>query len=75
MCGLRLGEVAALQLRDIGEDRLYLRHSWARLDGLKKPNNGEEQETPLLLELRDSLRKLGVMNSWGMGESGFIFFS
>ena len=27
--GLRAGEVLALQVRDIGEDRLHVRHSWS----------------------------------------------
>ncbi len=74
-CGLRLGEVTALQLKDIGDDRLYVRHSWARIDGLKSPKNGEERETPLLPWLRDALRKLGTSNPWENGDNAFIFFS
>ncbi len=74
-CGLRLGEVSALQLKDIGDDRLFVRHSWSGFEGLKSPKNGEERETPLLPELRDGLRKLGSKNFWGTGDDRYIFFS
>jgi integrase len=74
-CGLRLGEVAALRLKDIGEDRLYVRHSWARVEGLKSTKNGEERETPLLPELRDALKNLAESNPWEQGENAYIFFS
>jgi hypothetical protein len=46
--GARLGEINALQLRDIGKDRLFIRHSWGTADGLKTPKNGEERQVPLL---------------------------
>lgn len=42
--GARLGEVNALQLRDIGDDRLFIRHSWGAADGLKSTKNREERE-------------------------------
>ncbi|MFP4010634.1 MAG: tyrosine-type recombinase/integrase, partial [Spirochaetaceae bacterium] len=40
--GLRAGEIVALRVEDIGEDRLWVRHSWSFADGLKAPKNGEE---------------------------------
>ena len=44
---MRQGEIAALKLQDIGEDRIYIRHSWGKYDGLKTPKNGEEKSYQL----------------------------
>ena len=32
--GMRQGEIAALRLEDIGTDRIYIRHSWSKYEGL-----------------------------------------
>ncbi|MDR1785208.1 MAG: site-specific integrase [Spirochaetaceae bacterium] len=53
--GLRLGEVLALQARDIGRDVLHVRHSWSDADGLKAPKNWHERKVPLLPEVREAL--------------------
>jgi integrase len=35
MCtGLRAGEILAIQVRDLGEDRLRVRHSWSLLEAV-----------------------------------------
>ena len=39
--GLRAGEIVALRVGDVGADRLFVRHSYNRIDGLKSPKNGE----------------------------------
>ncbi len=39
-CGLRAGEVLAVQVRDIDTDRLHVRHSWSDRDGLKSTKTG-----------------------------------
>lgn len=57
-CGLRLGEIVALQAQDIGEDRLFVRHSWNDSDRLKCPKNGEAREVPLLPEIRAMIIRL-----------------
>ena len=31
---MREGEILALQVRDIGEDKIYIRHSYGSYDGL-----------------------------------------
>jgi integrase len=72
--GMRLGEVAALQGRDIGEDRLYVRHSWNDDDKLKSPKNGEEREAALLPEVRRALLDLLAKNPHGTGAESFIFY-
>lgn len=49
MCtGLRAGEIRALRLCDIGEDRIYVRHSWSEFEHkLKSPKNSCERQVPL----------------------------
>ncbi|NBK22328.1 MAG: integrase [Spirochaetia bacterium] len=71
-CGLRSGEVLGLKSEDIGLDRLFIRHSYSTLDGLKTPKNGEQRQVPLLPEIREQLLELVEKNPW---EDGFIFYS
>jgi len=72
--GARLGEVMALQARDIGEDRLFIRHSWNDDDRLKSPKNGEEREAPLLGEVRAELLALLATNPHGASAETFPFY-
>ena len=55
--GLREGEIAALTIDDIEDDRLRVRHSWSRRDGLKSSKTGEERAVPLIPAVRDQLRQ------------------
>lgn len=71
-CGLRSGEVLGLRQEDIGLDRLFVRHSYSPLDGLKCPKNGEKRQVPLLPEIRERLLDLVTKNPW---DDGFIFYS
>ena len=73
--GLRLGEVLGLQVRDIEEARLRVRHSWSEFDGLKSTKMGEERTVPLLPELRTELLDLARENPHGIGPFSFIFWS
>ena len=73
--GMREGEILALQVRDIGEDRIYIRHSYSSYDGLKPPKNGEEREIRIPPELRDMILNQASFNPWGNGQSNFVFFS
>ncbi|MCF7933590.1 MAG: tyrosine-type recombinase/integrase [Spirochaetia bacterium] len=70
--GLRQGEIIALKLQDILEDRILVRHSWSYADGLKKPKNGEERTVPLLPSIRKEILKLASKSPWG--KDGFIFY-
>ena len=71
-CGLRSGEVLGLKAEDIGLDRLFIRHSYSPLDGLKTPKNGEQRQVPLLPKVREKLLNLAEKNPW---DDGFIFYS
>jgi integrase len=74
--GLRQGEIAALQVQDIGKDCLYIRHSWNDLDKLKPTKNNECRtvEVPFPGLILDLL-KLAAQNPWEQKFDGFVFWS
>lgn len=75
MCtGLRIGEVQALQIQDITNDCIYVRHNWARRDGLKCPKNGETRELKIPLELSNLLFNQIDHNPFGHNPDDFVFF-
>lgn len=43
LTGMRCGEILALRKMDIGNNCLYVKHSWNRKEGLKTTKNGEER--------------------------------
>lgn len=43
LTGMRAGEILALRKMDLGENCLYVNHSWNRKEGLKSPKNGESR--------------------------------
>jgi len=71
--GLRAGEVRALQVRDIGQDRLFVRHSWNDIDGLKSPKNGEQRVVPIFPAIRDELLALARTTPHGFDDESFVF--
>ena len=73
-CGLRMGEVLALRMCDVAENRLFVRHSWSALDGLKTPKNGKAREVPLLSVVKNALVKLASQNPFGWDQERFIFY-
>jgi len=73
--GLRAGEVLALRLKDVGEDRLFIRHNWSDRDGgLKSPKNGDEREVPLIPSVRAALMKLADSSPHSHDPDQFIFY-
>ncbi len=72
--GLRAGEVLALQVRDIGKDRLFIRHSWSENDKLKGTKTDKERQVPLVPIVREGLLRL-VAASPFRGSDAFIFYS
>lgn len=72
--GMRQGEIAGLRLRDIGDDRIYIRHSWSKYEGLKSTKTEEEREMIIPPLLRDMLLTQAEMNPHGEGDNGFVFF-
>jgi hypothetical protein len=74
--GLRSGEVRGLHLADIGQDCLYVRHSWNSIDKLKTTKNNEERIVQLPFPfIIQGLLELGKSNPHNLGNDGFIFYS
>ena len=73
--GMRAGEIMGLRIQDIGEDRIYIRHSWNQYEGLKCPKNGEEREIRIPQKLRDMIVYQASFNPYNEGMAGFIFFN
>ena len=75
MCtGMRCGEILALTADDLGDNCIYVRHSYNMKDGLKSTKNGEERTVfvyfPYIME---QLRILAETNPYKNG-AGFIFW-
>jgi integrase len=73
--GLRLGEVLAIQVRDIEDNRIRVRHSWSNIDRLKSTKTGEQRTVPLLPWLRTRMLDLARKNPHGVGPISFVFWS
>jgi integrase len=74
--GMRAGEVQGLRIQDLGQDCLYIRHSWNFQDGLKTTKNNENRivEVPfpgLMRELVD----LAKSNPHRQDMDSFIFWA
>lgn len=73
-CGLRISEILALRVNDVGVSRLFVRHSWSSFDGLKCPKNGKERVVPLLPVVRAELLRLARGSPLGWDPERFIFY-
>ena len=75
MCtGMRCGEIQALTKDDLGEDCIYVRHSWSEKDGLKCTKNTEERTVYVAFPyLMSKLYELADTNPYPTG-AGFIFW-
>ena len=73
LTGLRQGEIEALKPSDLEENKIIIRHNYARHDGLKCPKNGHERSVPASPELIALLRKQASTNPYKQGDDGFIF--
>lgn len=60
--GLRLGEILALRLQDIGESRLTVRHSWSKEEGIKSTKTNSIREFHLLPSIQSALLQLAESN-------------
>lgn len=72
--GMRQGEIAALRLEDIGTDRIYIRHSWSKYEGLKETKTNDCREIKIPEQLRDMLLMQAHMNPHEEGIKGFVFY-
>lgn len=76
LTGMRSGEIRALKPRDIGENCIYVRHSWNDEEGLKCPKNGEERTVQIPFDsVISDLAALYEKNPFREGADEFIFYS
>ncbi len=77
MCtSMRTAEITALQLKDLGQNCIYVRHSWNFQDGLKCTKNRENRiELVPFPNIINALKRLGETNPYNQGLEGFIFYS
>jgi len=74
--GMRLGEIIALRLQDLGPDCLYVRNSWGRLDGLKLPKNNKPRTVELPFpDILQGLIQQAQQNPWGVSQESFVFWT
>lgn len=71
---MRQREVAGLTLGDIGEDRIYIRNSWNKYEGLKCTKTDTYREIIIHPLLRDMLLAQADLNPYNEGLKGFVFF-
>jgi integrase len=69
--GMRIGEILALRIEDIGEEYISVNNSYSRFDGLKCTKTGEPRTVPIIPVIRDALRMMGSLNPH---DNRFIFF-
>lgn len=74
MCtGLRAGEIRALRLCDLGEDRIFVRHSWSDFEHkLKSPKNSCERQVPIPSFLMKILKDFACEVSHSCAKSKFF---
>jgi integrase len=74
--GMRAGEIQGLRIQDLGQDCLYVRHSWNFQDGLKTTKNNESRivEVPFPGLMR-GLIELARSNPHGQDMDSFVFWA
>ncbi|MCL1927967.1 MAG: site-specific integrase [Treponema sp.] len=74
--GMRAGEIQGLRIQDLGQDCLYVRHSWNFQDGLKTTKNNETRivEVPFP-GLIHELIGIAKSNPHGHDMDSFVFWA
>jgi integrase len=74
--GLRCGEIQGLRVCDLGDDCLWVRHSWNPEDKLKTTKNNDERivELPFPWVLQ-SLKYIASLNPHGVGPDSYVFWA
>jgi len=74
--GIRAGEIQGLRVQDLGQDCLYVRHSWNFQDGLKTTKNNESRivEIPFP-SLLQGLYELAKNNPHGANMESYVFWA
>jgi integrase len=74
--GMRAGEIQGLRIQDLGQDCLYVRHSWNFQDGLKTTKNNESRivEVPFPGLMRN-ISELAKGNPHGVSMESYVFWA
>jgi len=74
--GLRSGEIMALKKCDLGENCLYIEHSWNPVDKEKTTKNNQNRKAYILFpEIMEGLKKLAASNPYQAGMDGYVFWA
>lgn len=74
--GLRAGEIMGLKKQDLGEDCIYVNHSWNNYDRQKTTKNNESRKAFIIFpEMMADLKKLADQNPYGEGNNGYVFWA
>jgi integrase len=65
VCGLRLGEILALRMRNVTGNVLEVAASWGKLDGLKSTKTGKIRKVPLPQVVKEAMIELSMSNPHG----------
>ncbi|GHU13792.1 hypothetical protein FACS1894161_4060 [Spirochaetia bacterium] len=69
--GLRIGEILALKVENIGEEYLTIESSFSAIDGLKSTKTDEDRIVPVISSIRDAMLNLAKFNPHG---NGYVFW-
>jgi integrase len=76
LTGMRAGEILGLRWQDLGENCIYIRHSWNNSEGLKTTKTNETRIVQVPFpQILNTLRDRAQSNPHGQGLSGFVFYS
>jgi integrase len=53
--GLRIGEILALKVENVGEEYLTIEKSFSAIDGLKSTKTEEDRVVPVIPAIRDAM--------------------
>jgi integrase len=74
--GMRQAEIRALQVRDIGQDKIYVNHGYNYLDGLKSTKTNETRIVELpFTSIISELMALAARNPHGYALDNFVFWN
>ena len=74
--GLRAGEIQGLQFGDLGDNYIYVRHSWNQVDKLKTTKNNKSRIVEITFPfVVDILKDLAELNPHGCNNNSFVFWS
>jgi len=74
--GLRAGEIQGLRVQDLGQDCLYIRHSWNFRDKLKTTKNNDDRTVELPFpSLINDLINLAKGNPHGTTMDSYVFWA